>query len=88
MLWIKENQILEDKVLKYLSNYTSTTKELERAVKESAFFKTYKKGTILLKEGSFSNECYFIVEGCIRSYYFKDGEEKTIELMRVHFIRS
>ncbi|MEQ9261751.1 MAG: Crp/Fnr family transcriptional regulator [Owenweeksia sp.] len=70
---------MEDKVLKYLSNYTSTTKELEGAVKESAFFKTYKKGTILLKEGSFSNECYFIVEGCIRSYFFKDGEEKTIE---------
>ncbi|WP_067149464.1 Crp/Fnr family transcriptional regulator [Pseudotamlana agarivorans] len=70
---------MESKILKYLSKYTSITKELENAVNESAFFKTYKKGTILLKEGSFSNECYFILDGCIRSYFLKDGEEKTIE---------
>ena len=70
---------MENNILKYLAKYTSITRELENAVNESAFFKTYKKGTILLKEGNFSNECYFILEGCIRSYFLKDGEEKTIE---------
>tara|TARA_B100001063_G_C16778894_1_gene568750 strand:- start:3152 stop:3733 length:582 start_codon:yes stop_codon:yes gene_type:complete len=70
---------VKNQILKYLSKYTAITKELEHAVNESAYFKTYKKGTILLKEGDFSNECYFILEGCIRSYFLKNGEEKTIE---------
>lgn len=70
---------LENKILKYLSKYTKTTKEIEEAIIESSFFKAFKKGTILLKEGGFSNECYFVLEGCMRSYFLKDGEEKTIE---------
>ncbi len=70
---------METRILKYLSKYATITKEIENAINESAFFKSYKKGTILLKEGDFSYECYFIVEGCIRSYFLKDGEEKTIE---------
>lgn len=70
---------MKNKIIKYLSKYTPITKDLEHAINESTFFKSYKKGTILLKEGGFSNECYFILEGCIRSYFLKDGEEKTIE---------
>lgn len=70
---------MKNKILKYLSKYTVITKEIEDAISESAFFKNYKKGTILLKEGDFSPECYFILKGCIRSYFLKDGEEKTIE---------
>jgi CRP-like cAMP-binding protein len=70
---------LKTKILKYLSKYATITKEIEDAINESAFFKFYKKGHLLLREGDFSNECYFILDGCIRSYFLKDGEEKTIE---------
>lgn len=70
---------MEHQILKYLSKYTVITEELENAITESTFIKSYKKGTILLKEGAISNECYFILNGCIRSYFLKDGEEKTIE---------
>jgi CRP-like cAMP-binding protein len=70
---------MEHEIVKYLSKYIDITKELEAAIKESAFIKSFPKGTILLKEGAVSNECYFIVKGCIRSYYVKDGEERTIE---------
>ena len=70
---------MEKKILKYLSKYTVITTELEQAIAECTYIKSFNKGTILLKEGSASNECYFILEGCIRSFFFKDGEEKTIE---------
>lgn len=70
---------MEKQIIEYLSKYTVITKELENAITESAFFKSYKKGDVLLKEGDFSNECYFILEGCIRSYFLKNGDEKTIE---------
>ncbi len=71
---------MENKILKYLSKYTVITKDLEDAISESMFIKSFGKGTILLKEGSTSNECYFILKGCIRSYFLKDGEENTIEI--------
>lgn len=70
---------MEHKILKYLSKYTPITEELEQAIAENTFIKQFKKGTILLKEGDVSNECYFILNGCIRTYIIKDGIEKTIE---------
>ena len=70
---------MENKIIKYLSKYIPITKELEEAIIKSGFIKCFEKGTLLLEEGNMSNECYFIIKGCIRSYYIKDGEEKTTE---------
>ena len=42
-------------------------------------FKSYKKGDVLLKEGQFSDESYFILKGCLRSFYLVNGDEKTTE---------
>lgn len=70
---------MENEILKYLSKYTVITKEIEYAITESMIIKSFKKGTVLLKEGGISTECYFILNGCIRSYFLKDGDEETIE---------
>lgn len=70
---------MENEILKYLSKYLPITKELEEAINESSFIKSYQKGTLLLEKGKISNECYFIIKGCIRSFYIKNGEEKTTE---------
>jgi CRP-like cAMP-binding protein len=70
---------MENGIIKYLSKYITVTPELEEAIIASAFIRYFDKGTILLKEGRMSNECYFIIKGCIRSFYIKDGEEKTTE---------
>ena len=69
---------MKNKILDYLSNYTTITEELEKAISESTVFRTYKKGTFLLQEGEVSDECFFVLKGCVRSYFVKDGEEKTI----------
>lgn len=70
---------MENEIIKYLSKHIPITKELEEAVINSGFIRCFKKGEILLKEGEISNECYFVIKGCIRSYYIKDGEDKTTE---------
>ena len=70
---------MENEILKYISKYVTITKDLEKSILESACIKIFPKGTLLLKEGSISNECYFILKGCIRCYYLKNGEEKTTE---------
>lgn len=70
---------MENEIYKYLSKYIPITKELEEELSKIEFIKSFPKGTILLEEGKVSNECYFIIKGCIRSFYIKDGEERTTE---------
>lgn len=71
--------IVENEILKYLSNYGEITKEVEIAIAESTIFRNVRKGTVLLREGDFSSECYFVLKGCVRKYLLKEGEDKTIE---------
>lgn len=71
---------MNNEIIKYISKYVEITKELEKALTESTFAKHFPKGTILLKEGEISNECFFIFNGCIRSYYVDDIEEITTEI--------
>jgi CRP-like cAMP-binding protein len=70
---------MENEILTYLSKYIPITKELEQAILETAFVKSFRKGTLLLEEGKLSNECFFVIKGCLRCFYIKDGEEKTTE---------
>lgn len=70
---------MDNEILKYLSKYIPITKELEEEINKIKFVKRFDKGTIILEEGKISNECFFIIKGCIRSFYLKDGEEKTTE---------
>jgi len=70
---------VENEIIKYLARYIPITKELEEAINKSGFIRCFGKGTLLLEEGKISNECFFVIKGCIRSYYIKDGEEKTTE---------
>jgi CRP-like cAMP-binding protein len=61
----------------FLSKYVSLTEEEKDAIVSLDIFRSVKKGTTLLKEGQRSKESYFVLKGCIRSYYVLDGEEKT-----------
>ena len=61
----------------FISKYISLTENEKDAIGSLDIFRTIKKGTILLKEGQCSNEGYFVLQGCIRTYYIINGEEKT-----------
>ncbi len=68
---------MKDIIFDFISKYITLTKEEEEEFLLLNTFKSYKKGTILLKEGEFSAENYFVLQGCLRTYYLVDGEEKT-----------
>lgn len=68
---------LEDKFLAYFSKISPLTDEEQAGILESMQMKSFKKGDFLVKEGQFSNKTYFILEGCVREYILKDGDEKT-----------
>lgn len=52
-------------------------------------FKTLKKHALLAEEGKVANEIGLVVEGMMRHYYTKDGEEKTTYFyFENHFVTS
>jgi len=70
---------MQDLLFDFISKYVTLTEEEKKAIISLDLFRTLKKGTILLKEGQYSKESYFVLKGCIRTYYLIDGEEKTTD---------
>jgi CRP-like cAMP-binding protein len=68
---------MENELFNFIEKYISLTEEEKNALLSLGLFHTVKKGTILLTEGQKSQDSYFVLKGCIRSYYVIDGEEKT-----------
>ena len=68
---------MQDILFDFISKYISLTEDEKNAILSLDIFRSIKKGTTLLKEGQKSQDCYFVLKGCIRKYYIIDGEEKT-----------
>ena len=70
---------MEKILFDFISKYISLSEDEKKAMVSLDIFRTFKKGTILLKEGQHSVDGYFVLKGCIRTFYIIDGEEKTTE---------
>ena len=68
---------MQDLLFEFISKYISLTEEEKKAILSLDLFRSVKKGTVLLNEGQKSKDSYFVLKGCIRTYYVLDGEEKT-----------
>lgn len=68
---------MQDILFNFISKYIDLSETEKKAIVDLDIFKIVKKGSILLKEGQYSNESYFVLKGCLRTYYVIDGEEKT-----------
>ncbi len=68
---------MENILFDFISKYVTLTEEEKNAIVSLDIFHSVKKGTTLLKEGQKSKESYFVLKGCIRTYYILDSEEKT-----------
>ena len=68
---------MHDLLFDFIAKYITLDKAEKEAILALDVFRAVKKGTILLKEGQKSKESYFVLKGCIRTYYIIDGEEKT-----------
>lgn len=58
------------------SNYN--TQEEKDFFAKNITVKRVKKGVFLLKEGQIIKTSYHLFKGCIREFYLKDGEERTV----------
>lgn len=61
----------------FLAKYVTLTEDEKNAIIALDLFRTVKKGTILLKEGERTKDSYFVLNGCIRTYYVLEGQEHT-----------
>jgi CRP-like cAMP-binding protein len=68
---------MDDELLNIFSEFPSLNEQEIKAISENIVVRSFKKGTILLKEGQISKECYSVLKGCVRQYYIVDGDEKT-----------
>jgi CRP-like cAMP-binding protein len=71
------NKTMQDRLFDFISRYVSLTEDERNAILSLDIFRYVKKGTALLKEGQKSKDSYFVLKGCIRTYYVLDSEEKT-----------
>jgi len=68
---------VQDKIRAIISKVEFLKKDEIELVIKKTIVDIFKKGDVLLKEGQIPKRCYMVVEGCIREYLIKDGEEIT-----------
>jgi len=68
---------MKNEIIKFISRFITLTDEEANVILQLDLIRKFKKGTVLLNAGAISNECFLVLEGCIRSYYLVDGEERT-----------
>jgi CRP-like cAMP-binding protein len=70
---------MENEIVKLISRYLELTNEEASSFAECIPIISFKKGSILLREGQVSRDSYFVIDGCVRKYYIIDGDERTTE---------
>lgn len=68
---------MQEVLFDFISKYIALTEDEKNVLLSLNLFHSVKKGTILLEEGQKTKNSYFVLKGCIRTYYIIDGEEKT-----------
>lgn len=70
---------MDNQIIDYISQFITLSEEEVQVITRQNLFKQYSKNEILLSEGAIAKDCYFIIRGCVRSYYIKDGEERNTD---------
>ena len=68
------------KLIKDISKYIPLSKEDIRTISESFSSITIPKNTMLEVENTSTKYLYFIIDGYVRVFYTKDGEERTTQI--------
>lgn len=68
---------MDKKLINYFLKLTNLTTDEIRVLTESMVVKKINKNEYLVKEGQFTNDTYFVLEGCIRQYQILDGNDIT-----------
>lgn len=68
---------MQDLLFDFIAKYITLTDEEKSILTSLGLFHSFRKGSLLLEEGQKTQSSFFVLKGCIRTYYIIDGEEKT-----------
>lgn len=68
---------MKDKLLNFISQYIELTENEKNILFSLDIFHSVKKKTVLLEQGKKINNGFFVLSGCLRTYYVVGGEEKS-----------
>ena len=68
---------MKEELKELFKKFPTLIEDEVNAIADNITVKSFKKGKVLLSEGSISKECYSVLKGCVRKYCIKNGEEKT-----------
>ena len=70
------NPVSLQEILKVIDKaYSPLSPDCQREFTNHATLLSLGRGTTLVREGQCSTKAYFIVQGCARAYYLKDGKD-------------
>ncbi len=78
MRQLKKTTTMDNRLINYFLKITNLTEDETKVLTESMVVKKFKKNDFLLKEGLFSNDTYFILDGCVRQFKTLNGNDITI----------
>ncbi len=71
-----QSLMTKEKIINIISdNYSKLTVECQKELSNVSKILMLKKGETLVKEGQHSDKIYFIIKGCARAFYLKDGKD-------------
>lgn len=74
---MKNTTEIENAIETISENYSYLTADCKSDLKNSSKLLCLDKLSLIVKDGQFADKMYFIVSGCVRAFYNKDGKEIT-----------
>ena len=68
---------MDNTILDFISQFITLSENEARIISEQNIIRHYKKNEVLLAEGETAKDCFFVIKGCVRAFYIKNGEEKN-----------
>lgn len=68
-----------DQIINFIRSYIDLSDDEAEVVRESSRIVNFKKNDLLLSEGQCTQNHFFVVKGCVRTYYIINGEERTTD---------
>jgi CRP-like cAMP-binding protein len=69
--------MLKETIQIITQTFSPLSEECVAEFEQYAQIQSYSKGHQLVKEGQYADKMYFILNGCARAYYLKDGKNIT-----------
>ena len=68
--------ITKEEIISTISEtYSTLTHDCQQELSNGSKILDLPKGAMLVKEGQYSDKTYFIIKGCARAYYLKEGKD-------------